>query len=510
MAARVIDCLHRARAKSPESQRVKVARDVLLASVMWNRIGSFKLPVAVVALAAWIGGCANPNDFVDESSAAVTVRNGVDYSFARPSPSGLHAGGYTFAARYYSYDNSGTHGKILFAGEANALIAAGVDVVSNWEYGATDALGGFSSGAADAKEANTQAAAAGAPASRPIYFSVDFDATPGDQTAINAYMDGAASVIGLGRVGAYGGYYVVKRLFDAGKIKFGWQTYAWSGGQWDPRAQLRQVQNGITAAGDANCCDEDQSQADDFGQWGHAAPWGAKFVSQSFPYASTAITLKCGESLPANIVLRNVGSKSWDTNTRLGTTQPRDRASLFAASTWLAPNRLSHVTGTVAPNATFQFDFTFQAPSGAKCVPGTHHEYFGVLEEAVAWFSDSGEGGPADDQLEALITLVPGNPPPPDMAHHPVTDLGHGVADLGDTADLAGDAPDLTSAASDAATTGPDLGAIGGGGGNPGGPTQGGCGVAGAPHGTLSFASLALLLLLLAAAAAARRHVGRG
>ena len=73
---------------------------------------------------------------------------------------------------------------------------------------------------------------------------------------------------GVARTGAYGGYYVIQRLFDAGKIKWGWQTYAWSGGQWDSRAQLRQVQNGI-AGGQM---DEDTSEADDFGQWGHGTP----------------------------------------------------------------------------------------------------------------------------------------------------------------------------------------------------------------------------------------------
>jgi len=32
----------------------------------------------------------------------------------------------------------------------------------------------------------------------------------------------------------------MQRLFDDGKIAYGWQTYAWSYGNWDGRAQLRQ------------------------------------------------------------------------------------------------------------------------------------------------------------------------------------------------------------------------------------------------------------------------------
>src|SRR5579859_4024712 len=232
----------------------------------------FRTPQLVRCLAVALGmltvaGCGSAGDgsSTDESSSALGGgRKGVDYSWARPSPSGLHADGYTFAARYLSYDNSG---KNISRGEADALIAAGVDVVSNWEESATAALGGFGQGASDARAAESEALAAGMPAGRPIYFSIDFDASPGDQGAIDAYFDGVASVLGRNRTGAYGGFYPIERLFDAGKITFGWQTYAWSGGQWDPRAQLRQIQNGVTVGGVD--CDVDESEADDFGQWGH-------------------------------------------------------------------------------------------------------------------------------------------------------------------------------------------------------------------------------------------------
>ncbi|GAB3943046.1 hypothetical protein GCM10027614_31110 [Micromonospora vulcania] len=118
----------------------------------------------------------------------------------------------------------------------------------------------------NATKAQSQALACGMPAGKPIYFSVDFDASASQQTVINAYFDGVASVLGRARVGAYGGYYVIKRLFDAGKIRWGWQTYAWSSGQWDSRAQLRQVKNGVTIGGAD--CDLDEAWAIDFGQWG--------------------------------------------------------------------------------------------------------------------------------------------------------------------------------------------------------------------------------------------------
>lgn len=196
-------------------------------------------------------------------TAQAAVRLGIDYSWGRPRPSRIAEAGYTFVCRYVSWS---TTGKNLTRSEADALRAAGLDIVVNWEYSADEALDGYAKGASNAQEAVRQAAACGMPSDRPIYFSVDFDATSGQQAAINSYFDGVASVIGRSRVGAYGGYHVIKRLFDAGKITWGWQTYAWSDGLWDSRAGLRQVQNGITV--DGADCDKNEARKVDFGQWG--------------------------------------------------------------------------------------------------------------------------------------------------------------------------------------------------------------------------------------------------
>jgi hypothetical protein len=61
-------------------------------------------------------------------------------------------------------------------------------------------------------------------------------------------LSGAGSILGKDHVGIYGGYYPVKRALDAGVCKYAWQTYAWSGGQWDPRAHIRQNKNGDVLA----------------------------------------------------------------------------------------------------------------------------------------------------------------------------------------------------------------------------------------------------------------------
>ncbi|MBS2536883.1 DUF1906 domain-containing protein [Catenulispora sp. NF23] len=168
-----------------------------------------------------------------------------------------------------------------------SLTAAGLGIVSNWE---SDGLQSWqngvpsdpcSQGAGHATEAQRQALADGMPATRPIYFSVGFDLQPSIYAALNSYFDGVASVIGRSRTGAYGGYHVVQELFDSGKIAWGWQTYAWSGGSWDSRAQLRQVQNDITVAG--HDADLDQAMAADFGQWGGTGGGGGGVILPSWP-----------------------------------------------------------------------------------------------------------------------------------------------------------------------------------------------------------------------------------
>ena len=152
---------------------------------------------------------------------------------------------------------------------------------------------------------------------------------------------------------------------------------------------------------------------------GGPAPYAAQYVSQSFPLASTALTMVEGQVIPSYIELKNVGSKTWDSSTHLGTTQPRDRTSAFADGTWLGPNRPAGVKGTVPPGATYKFEFDLRAPMK----PGTYDEYFGVVEESVAWFSDPGQGGPPDDDLEVEVKVVASDGGAPDAGER---DAGSG------------------------------------------------------------------------------------
>lgn len=187
---------------------------------------------------------------------------GVDYAWGRPGIGALKTAGVRFAARYLSHDSTG---KNLDRAEAEQLSAAGIWILVVWESTANRALDGYDAGAQDARDAEAQARACGMPPGRPVFFACDFDAGPGDRAAINAYLDGAASVLGKGRVGLYGGYYPIKWAFDGGHITWGWQTYAWSGGQWDHRAQLHQYSNDHIIGGVG--LDFDTALTGDYGQW---------------------------------------------------------------------------------------------------------------------------------------------------------------------------------------------------------------------------------------------------
>jgi len=189
------------------------------------------------------------------------MAKGVDYSWSRPSPEALKKAGIKFVCRYLSYR---TDGKNLTLAEAKKLNAVGISVVSNWENSAGDMLGGYSAGMEHAKEADRQHRACGGPSGKPIYFSVDFDATPAQLTTCYAYLKGVASVIGWDRIGVYGGYKAIAYMHAKG-IKYLWQTYAWSGGKWHPNAMIQQYKNNVSFAG--GYVDHNRSMTADFGQW---------------------------------------------------------------------------------------------------------------------------------------------------------------------------------------------------------------------------------------------------
>jgi LysM repeat protein len=188
------------------------------------------------------------------------MANKADFSWGQPTVQQLKDAGFDGVIRYLSHD---TTGKNLSSQEAAEYLSAGLDVRVVWENGAQNALGGQPAGVADAQSALGLANSLGIPASVALYFAVDFDATPAQQVAINAYFSGIRSVLGSRKLGGYGGYYVIQRLEAAGLIDVKWQTVAWSGGQVVADANM--LQNAQSAIGGE--VDVDINMHDDGAAW---------------------------------------------------------------------------------------------------------------------------------------------------------------------------------------------------------------------------------------------------
>lgn len=188
---------------------------------------------------------------------------GCDYSWDRPDLNCLWSKNARFIVRYGSRDPS----KNLSKSELNSALAVGMSVAVVWQEGKTQMLRGYGGGQTDARDAVALFDGLGLHGI-PVYFSCDQDyeaCSSTDKNKIMDYCDGAKSIIGKPRMGGYGDDTFCKAQFDAGRITYGWQTYAWSEGGWEPRCQLRQVQNNVTVCGGK--IDWDESWAEDFGQW---------------------------------------------------------------------------------------------------------------------------------------------------------------------------------------------------------------------------------------------------
>ena len=159
---------------------------------------------------------------------------GVDYSSTAGSDwaglaQALKNAGKGFVGRYAVNDKS-PGGRGITATEYAAMTAAGIDTFLYWESHAGWMADGYQAGVNAAWNAVNNITAAGMPAGTPVYFACDFDAAPSDQPAIDDCLRGAASVIGIERVGLYAGYHVLKRSKENGTARWFCQTSAWSGG----------------------------------------------------------------------------------------------------------------------------------------------------------------------------------------------------------------------------------------------------------------------------------------
>lgn len=190
---------------------------------------------------------------------------GLDYSSSRPNLAAVKAAGYGFVVRYAATTQKG-----ITRSEAVAIRNAGLGLALVFEAYAKRPLEGRLAGRTDALTARTVADAIGFPATRPIYFAVDWDARSAEQAVIDEYLRGAGEVLGAQRIGVYGSCGVVDRCYAAGSAKWFWQTYAWSGGKVSRHAHFRQYLNGQKVAGIT--ADLNETYTYDFGAWDPPVP----------------------------------------------------------------------------------------------------------------------------------------------------------------------------------------------------------------------------------------------
>lgn len=223
----------------------------------------------------------------------------------------LNSLGAKFVSRYLSPTPGGSW-KNLTPAEAQTLKNAGIDIVSNWEWGTGDYLGGHAQGVSYAQQAETQHLACGGPAGAPIYFSVDADVS---ENAADDYFRGIVSVLGVSRVGVYGSTGLLRHLKSVGLVTYTWRTMStdWSGGAGN------QGEFNITQTGYFNSnYDRDVAWTDDFGQW--SAHGGA--VNTTPPPTPTPVSPPSSGATNQTRATHNVytplaedgyfGSRSWE------------------------------------------------------------------------------------------------------------------------------------------------------------------------------------------------------
>ena len=220
---------------------------------------------------------------------------GIDYSWARPGGAAIKRAGKQFVVRYLFEDGQG--GKGLDAGELADLVANGLEIVLVYEAYARSPIEGRATGKAHAEASQREINRLGLPKNSPVYFAVDWDASAGEQGAVDEYLRGCADVIGAGRVGVYGSYAVMDRCMANKTATWFWQTYAWSGGKVREGIHLYQYLNGQNLNG---AVDYNRTSLDNYGQVSKAGQISAPSQGGGAPAPAPAggqYTVVAGDTL---------------------------------------------------------------------------------------------------------------------------------------------------------------------------------------------------------------------
>lgn len=261
-------------------------------SVQWSCAGrgtfSRRDVLRSALLAPFLAGLGTLAATVDPQRASAASGKLIDFTERLVPPEQIKAAGYDGAVVFVSESRPGANFdfKPVTRQYADALRAAGLQIVSNFQYGKpgwpdpSDFTRGHDGGVADAQTAQRLHAAAGGGASAPIFFSVDedIDLKTWKSVAVE-WFRGINSVLGVDRTGIYGHSRACAWAIEDGVIGrsttaghwWAWQTTAWSHGERESRAVLFQaVVNTPSSPGPllgGVHVDVDEVLAADFGQW---------------------------------------------------------------------------------------------------------------------------------------------------------------------------------------------------------------------------------------------------
>jgi Domain of unknown function (DUF1906) len=225
---------------------------------------------------------------LDEQKASAADIRLIDFAERLVPPDQIKSAGYDGAVVYVSESRPGANFdfKPVTREYADALRAAGLQIVSNYQYGKpgwpdpSDFTRGYDGGVADAQTALLLHAAAGGGDSSPVFFSIDEDIDLNTWKSVAVeWFRGINSVLGVDRTGIYGHSRacawaihdgVLGRSTTAGH-RWAWQTKTWSHGEREPTAVL--YQSVVVGSSDPGVLlggirvDVDEVLAADFGQW---------------------------------------------------------------------------------------------------------------------------------------------------------------------------------------------------------------------------------------------------
>ncbi|MEV4238720.1 MULTISPECIES: DUF1906 domain-containing protein [unclassified Nocardia] len=202
----------------------------------------------------------------------------IDFSAALIEPGNIQTAGFAGVVGYFSESRPGTNfaAKPLRRDYCDRLRAAGLEIVTNYQYGKADTAdwrGGYDGGARHAETALRLHFEAGGPGDRPLYAPVDDNPGLDDwNNLIAPFLRGWASVVGAEWTGVYCNARCIDWALEDGVAQWFWQ-HNWSGDPAingdHPKAHLHQIEidhREIAGVG----IDVSDVLKPDYGQWSAA------------------------------------------------------------------------------------------------------------------------------------------------------------------------------------------------------------------------------------------------